>query len=80
MIEWFTAPFEYEFMQRALLSTALLSVGAGLLGPVLMLRRLALRGSSGWKARPTHVLRRRWFSGAIARSPDVPLDLICWAH
>ncbi|MSU69103.1 MAG: zinc ABC transporter permease [Opitutia bacterium] len=46
MIEWFTAPFAYEFMQRALLSTALLSVGAGLLGPVLMLRRLALMGDA----------------------------------
>lgn len=46
MIEWFTAPFAYDFMHRALLSAALLSLGAGLLGPVLMLRRLALMGDA----------------------------------
>lgn len=46
MISWLTPPFAYDFMQRALLSAVLLSLGGGLLGPVLMLRRLALMGDA----------------------------------
>lgn len=40
------SPFSYAFMQRALLSAALLSVSGGLLGCVLVLRRLALIGDA----------------------------------
>jgi zinc/manganese transport system permease protein len=39
-------PFTYEFMQRGLLSAALLSLSGGLLGPILVLRRLALMGDA----------------------------------
>jgi len=39
-------PFRYEFMQHALLSAVLLSVSGGLLGCVLVLRRLALMGDA----------------------------------
>jgi zinc/manganese transport system permease protein len=42
----FLAPFGYEFMQRGLLSAVLLSAGGGLLGSVLVLRRLALMGDA----------------------------------
>lgn len=40
------APFDYEFMQRGLLSAMLLSLSGGLLGCVLVLRRLALLGDA----------------------------------
>jgi len=40
------APFSYEFMRRGLLSAALLSVSGGLLGCVLVLRRMALMGDA----------------------------------
>jgi zinc/manganese transport system permease protein len=40
------APFSYEFMRRGLLSAVLLSVSGGLLGCVLVLRRMALMGDA----------------------------------
>ena len=40
------APFAYDFMQRGLLSAVLLSISGGLLGSVLVLRRLALMGDA----------------------------------
>lgn len=44
--ELIIAPFSYEFMQRGLLSALLLSVSGGLLGCILVLRRLALLGDA----------------------------------
>jgi zinc/manganese transport system permease protein len=40
------APFSYEFMRRGVLSAMLLGVSGGLLGCVLVLRRLALMGDA----------------------------------
>ncbi len=40
------APFAYEFMRRGLISAMLLGVSGGLLGCVLVLRRLALMGDA----------------------------------
>ena len=40
------APFAYEFMRRGLLSAVLLSLSGGLLGCILVLRRLALLGDA----------------------------------
>ena len=40
------APFAYEFMRRALLSAVLLGISGGLIGCVLVLRRLALMGDA----------------------------------
>ena len=40
------APFSYEFMRRGLVSAMLLGVSGGLLGCVLVLRRLALMGDA----------------------------------
>jgi zinc/manganese transport system permease protein len=42
----FLAPFSYEFMRRGLCSALLLGVSGGLLGCVLVLRRLALMGDA----------------------------------
>jgi zinc/manganese transport system permease protein len=42
----FVGPFSYGFMQRAVLSAALLGLSGGLLGCILMLRRLALMGDA----------------------------------
>lgn len=42
----FVEPFTYAFMQRGLLSAVLLSVSGGLLGSILVLRRLALMGDA----------------------------------
>lgn len=39
-------PFSYEFMRRGLLSAVLLGVSGGLLGSILMLRRLSLMGDA----------------------------------
>ena len=39
-------PLGYGFMQRGLLSAALLSLSGGLLGCILVLRRLALMGDA----------------------------------
>jgi ABC-type Mn2+/Zn2+ transport system permease subunit len=39
-------PFSYGFMQRGLISAALLGLSGGLLGCVLILRRLALMGDA----------------------------------
>lgn len=44
--ELFVAPFAYEFMRRGLLCAMLLGVSGGLLGCVLILRRLALMGDA----------------------------------
>ncbi len=44
--ELLIAPFSYEFMRRGLLSAVLLGVSGGLLGCVLVLRRLALMGDA----------------------------------
>lgn len=44
--ELLIAPFQYEFMQRGVLSAVLLSVSGGLLGCILVLRRLALMGDA----------------------------------
>ena len=43
---WLIEPFGYDFMQRGLLSALLLSISGGLLGSVLVLRRLALMGDA----------------------------------
>ena len=40
------APFAYEFIRRALLSAVLLGISGGLIGCVLVLRRLALMGDA----------------------------------
>jgi zinc/manganese transport system permease protein len=40
------APFSYPFMQRGLISALLLSLSGGLLGCILVLRRLALMGDA----------------------------------
>ncbi len=42
----FIAPFAYEFMQRGLLVAVLLGVSGGLLGVLMVLRRLALMGDA----------------------------------
>ncbi len=44
--EFFIAPFSYEFMQRGLLAVVLLGVSGGLIGVLLVLRRLALMGDA----------------------------------
>lgn len=44
--DFLVAPFAYEFMRRGLLSAMLLGVSGGLLGCVLVLRRLALMGDA----------------------------------
>jgi zinc/manganese transport system permease protein len=44
--EFFLEPFRHDFMRRALLVSALLGVSGGLLGPFLLLRRLALMGDA----------------------------------
>ncbi|MGH8020762.1 MAG: metal ABC transporter permease [Opitutaceae bacterium] len=44
--EFFIAPFSYEFMQRGLLAAVLLGVSGGLIGVLLVLRRLALMGDA----------------------------------
>ena len=44
--EFFIAPFDYAFMQRGLLAAVLLGVSGGLLGVLLLLRRLALMGDA----------------------------------
>jgi zinc/manganese transport system permease protein len=46
VLDWFLAPFGYEFMQRALAAAFLLGVSGGLLGVLLLLRRLALMGDA----------------------------------
>jgi zinc/manganese transport system permease protein len=44
--DWAISPFHYEFMRRGLCSAVLLSLGGGLLGSILVLRRLALMGDA----------------------------------
>jgi len=45
-LDFIIEPFTYDFMQRALLSACLLGVSGGLMGCVLILRRLALMGDA----------------------------------
>src|ERR1700753_4048328 len=42
----FLEPFPYAFMRRGLFSAVLLSLSGGLLGSILILRRLALMGDA----------------------------------
>ncbi|OIR07250.1 manganese transport system membrane protein MntB [mine drainage metagenome] len=44
--EFLIAPFRYDFMQRGLLTAVLLGISGGLLGCVLVLRRLSLMGDA----------------------------------
>ncbi len=44
--EIFLSPFAYEFMRRGMLSALLLSLSGGLLGSILVLRRMALMGDA----------------------------------
>lgn len=44
--DWLIAPFAYEFMQRGLLTAVLIGVSGGLLGVLMLLRRLALMGDA----------------------------------
>ena len=44
--ELFISPFSYGFMQRGLVSALLLSISGGLLGSILVLRRLSLMGDA----------------------------------
>jgi len=44
--DFFVAPFTYGFMQRGALSAVLLSLSGGLLGCILVLRRMALMGDA----------------------------------
>jgi zinc/manganese transport system permease protein len=44
--ELFISPFSYGFMQRGLFSALLLSMSGGLLGSILVLRRLSLMGDA----------------------------------
>jgi zinc/manganese transport system permease protein len=46
MIDFLIEPFRYEFMQRGLLVAVLLGLSGGLLGCILVLRRLALMGDA----------------------------------
>jgi ABC-type Mn2+/Zn2+ transport system permease subunit len=46
MIDWFTEPFQHEFMQRALVGGALIGFTNGFLGGFVVLRRLALMADS----------------------------------
>ena len=45
-IAWFVAPLEYQFMARAVVMAALLGISGGLVGVVLVLRRLSLMADS----------------------------------
>lgn len=45
-VEFFTEPFQHDFMRRALAVSALAGLGGGLLGPLLVLRRMALMGDA----------------------------------
>lgn len=42
----FLEPFQHDFMRRALAAASLLGLGGGLLGPFLVLRRMALMGDA----------------------------------
>lgn len=46
MMDWIIEPFSYPFMQRALLVSVLLGISGGMLGSILVLRRLALMGDA----------------------------------
>lgn len=46
LLTFITEPFAFDFMRRGLASALLLSVSGGLLGSVLVLRRLALMGDA----------------------------------
>jgi ABC-type Mn2+/Zn2+ transport system permease subunit len=66
-VAWLTDPLELEFMQRALLEVALLSVPAGVLGTWIVLRRLAFF---------THAAGSATFPGLVVAGPwGVPAQL-----
>jgi zinc/manganese transport system permease protein len=44
--DFFLEPFRHDFMRRALAASALLGLAGGLLGPLLVLRRMALMGDA----------------------------------
>jgi zinc/manganese transport system permease protein len=46
LTEFFLEPFRHDFMLRALVSSVLLGLVGGLLGPLLVLRRMALMGDA----------------------------------
>ena len=45
-LPFFLEPFEHDFMRRALAASLLVGLGGGLLGPFLILRRMALMGDA----------------------------------
>lgn len=45
-LAWLTEPFQFGFMQRGFATASLLCVSGALLGPILVLRRLALMGDA----------------------------------
>jgi zinc/manganese transport system permease protein len=45
-VAWFIAPLDYQFMVRAVVMAALLGISGGLVGVVLVLRRLSLMADS----------------------------------
>ncbi len=66
-MSWLTDPLQAEFMQRALVEVALLSVPAGLLGTWIVLRRLAFF---------THAAGSATFPGLVVAVPwGVPAQL-----
>lgn len=46
LVEFFSEPFRHDFMRRALIVSAMLGLSGGLLGPLLVLRRMALMGDA----------------------------------
>jgi len=62
MFDFLLQPFHYGFMQRSLVSALLLSVSGGLLGSILVLRRMALMGDAlSHSLLPGIVLAWLWF-------------------
>lgn len=46
LADFFLEPFRHDFMRRALAASVLVGLGGGLLGPFLVLRRMALMGDA----------------------------------
>src|ERR1700677_4301752 len=62
MFDFLLQPFHYGFMERSLASALLLSVSGGLLGSILVLRRMALMGDAlSHSLLPGIVLAWLWF-------------------
>jgi zinc/manganese transport system permease protein len=60
--DFFLQPFHYEFMRRSVISALLLSLSGGLLGSILVLRRMALMGDAlSHSLLPGIVLAWLWF-------------------